>query len=140
VYQGKNINFIGTGSIPPAATVDELGDFTSVFKVEDKIMKDLNVQAIFEGDEHYTKSESNIIVYETVPHDTRLTLEIDPLRLTLPGTQNSMPQINLKPNEHYRISGLLLDSSLNTPIPLEFFLKIISLRFSMSLMLMVSTM
>jgi hypothetical protein len=117
VYQGKKINFIGSGPIPPAAIVDEIGNFTSVFKVEDEIMRDLNVQAIFDGDEHYSQSESNKVVYETVPHDTKLTIEIDPLRLTLPGTRRSKPQISLKPNEQYRISGLLLDSSFNVPIP-----------------------
>ena len=76
VYQRKKINFIGSRLTPPTAVVNERGSFTSVFKVQDEIMKDLNVQAIFDGDEHYGQSESNKVVYETVPHDTKLTIEV----------------------------------------------------------------
>jgi hypothetical protein len=116
VYQGKNINFIGTGPMPHVTTVDETGSFSSVLKVEDRIVGNRNVQATFEGDEHFAKSESNVVVYETIPHDTSLTIEIDPLKLALPGAK-SQPRTNLKPDEEFRISGLLLDSSRNTPIP-----------------------
>ncbi len=118
VYSGKKISFNGTGSIPLDTIVNELGRFSCVFKVNDNIVKGYKLQAIFKGDEHYKQSSSNIVLYDTLVHDTRLTLQIDPLKLNIPYTQTQAAQkITLKPSEYFRITGLLLDSSLNTSIP-----------------------
>jgi hypothetical protein len=62
--------------------VDELGKFSCKFKVQENVSKKYKLRAIFEGDEHYARSVSNSIMYETVSHDTKLMLEIDTLRLS----------------------------------------------------------
>jgi hypothetical protein len=65
MYLGKKISFTGTGEIPSSTTANGSGVFSSVFKVEDNLSKSNQIQAIFEGDEHYSKSISDPVSYNT---------------------------------------------------------------------------
>jgi hypothetical protein len=118
VYARKIISFEGTGAVPSDTVVNELGKFSCILKVDDIVVKGYKLQGSFRGDEHYKQSSSNIVSYGTRIHDTELALRIYPLKLNLPYTQPKAEQkITLKPGEYFRIAGLLLDSSLNIPIP-----------------------
>ena len=120
IYSGKKITLKGTAQTFIDTIVDDFGKFSCVLKVPDNVSQRNDLQAFFEGDEHYTRSSSNIISYETVKHDTKLTLNVDPLRLIVPFRENETEQeVGLKPNDYFRVKGLLLDSSLNIPLTLK---------------------
>jgi hypothetical protein len=117
VYSGKKITLRGTGVTSLDTTLNDAGKFSCVLKIQDDVTKHNQLQAFFEGDEHYTRSSSNTVSYETLRHDTILTIDLDPLRLNVPIAENELKQeVSLKPNEYFRIRGLLLDSSLNIPL------------------------
>ena len=79
IYKGTKLNVVGSLSRPQQPTVDDAGRLFVELDEPVDIGKNFWIQALFEGDDHYTKSESNIVFFETIAHSTDTTLKIDPL-------------------------------------------------------------
>ena len=92
----------------------ESGKFQVNLHIPDLIKRDCFIQAIFEGDQHYMKSKSNIVKFDIIKHVTSLYLDIDSLRIHSLETKEQY--ISMKTDQNYRIRGSLIDHDFNSKI------------------------
>ena len=114
VYNGKKIEFSGTGLLPSPAFVNDRGIFSSSLQGEKETNKEYEIQAFFRGDEHLNQSRSQIISYIIVSHRTKLFLNIETLKLRL--SKDQVEKIDIVQNENFRVTGKLNDIETNLPL------------------------